>query len=140
MHKALVITGNYLLNVQRTLCSPSSQVRVDTESYVPSRLWVFFYKCALFIAGFLCFYSSDDNIIDSSQMHIMDVIIDSWRVSNPRNFPVGKRSQVNNLVQQNYFYQFLSKLEMIHTPLSIFLNPCSIELYRFSPLTSAKQI
>ena len=100
MHKTLVIRGNYLLNVQRTFCSPSLQVEVDPENYVPFRLWILFYKCVLFKAGFLYFYSSDYNIIDSSQMHIIDIIIDSWRVSNPRNFPMGKRS----LVQQNSFY------------------------------------
>lgn len=138
MHKALVITGNHLLNVQRTFCSPSSQVKGDTGSYVPFRLLFFFYKCALFIAGFLCFYSSDYNIIDSSQMHIIDNIIDSWTGSNSRNFPLGKRSKVNSVVQQNIFYYLLSKLEMVHTPFSVFLNPCSIGLYQFSPLTSAK--
>lgn len=104
MHKALVITGNYLLSVQRTFCSPSLQVKVDSESYVPFRLWIFVYKCALFIVGFLCFYSSNCKIIVSSQMHIIDVIIDSWRVSNPKNLPMGKRSQVNGLVQPSNFY------------------------------------
>lgn len=66
--------------------------------------WIFFYKTALFIAGFLCFNFSYYNIIDSSKMHIINVIIDSWRVFNPRNFPMGKRSQVNSLVQQDNFY------------------------------------
>lgn len=98
MHRTLVITGSYLLNVQRTFCSPSLQIKADTESYVSFRLWIFFCKCVLFIAGFSCFYSSDYNIIDSSQMHIIGIIIGSWRVSNPRNFPMGERSQGNSLV------------------------------------------
>lgn len=32
-------------------------------------------------------------------MHIIDIIIDSQRVSNPRNFPVRKKSQVNSVTK-----------------------------------------
>lgn len=92
MDKVLLIRGNYLLSIQGTFCSPSLQGKVDTESYVPFSLCIFLYKCALFIPGCSCFYSSDYNIIDSTQMQIMDIIIDSWRVSNTRKSPMGKMS------------------------------------------------